>query len=138
MATSSKFDLSASSDRPPYPSGPRGLYGGPSLDRSGSFRESMDSPILSSFPSMSKNSFRVTQGNIKNFFECLHFDPESVGSDNKVQVLGEIKRIANVVLGSLQDGSASGSLKGRLLSSLSQEDLKKTKAALQEGSDEAR
>ena len=138
MATSIKFDLSASSDRPPSPSDPRGLYGGISLDRSGSFRESMDSPILSSLPSMSRSSFRVTHRDIQGFFECLHFDPESVGSCNRFQLSGEIKRITNDVLGNLHDGSASGSLKGRLQSSLSHEELKKTKAALQDGCDEAR
>ncbi|KAL8160885.1 hypothetical protein V2J09_012374 [Rumex salicifolius] len=137
MATSSKFDLSAGSERPSYPSGPRGLYGGTSLDRSGSFRESMDNQILSSLPSMSRSNFRVTQGDVQSYFECLHFDPECVGSE-KFQRLGELKKIANVISGILQDGSASGSIKEKLLSSISHEDVKKAKASLQESCDQAR
>lgn len=132
MAASRKFDISASPDRPPYTSGLRVMYGGTSLDRSTSFRESMENPVLS------RSSLRVTQGDIQRFFQSLYFDPEVVGPENKFQQLVELRKAVNIILATSQDNSASGSIRGRLISSSSHEDLKKTKAVLQESSNEAR
>ena len=84
MAKSSKFDLSSGSpDRPLFTSGQRGAHLAAQLDRSGSFRETMESQILSSLPSMSRGSSVVAQGDISNFFQCLRFDPKVVAAEHK-------------------------------------------------------
>ncbi|KAH7519238.1 hypothetical protein FEM48_Zijuj08G0014700 [Ziziphus jujuba var. spinosa] len=135
MATSSKFDLSSGSpDRPLYVSGQRGSHIAASLDRSGSFRESMENPILSSLPNMSRSTSTVTQGDVISFLQQSPFDPKEHMSIHK----GDFKGHMNVVLGISPDKSPSGSIKGKLLPSPSPEDIKRVKAGLRETSAKAR
>lgn len=132
MASSSKFDLSSSSpDRPLYTSGQRGSYTATSLDRSGSFRDSMENPILSSLPSMSRSSSSVTQGDLMNFFQCLRFDQKMVSPDHKLHRQAILKRLGSA-LGISSDDSPSGSSKAKLLPSPSPDELKRFKAGLRE------
>ncbi|GMH16532.1 hypothetical protein Nepgr_018373 [Nepenthes gracilis] len=138
LCCSSKFlSCAASPDRPSYSTGQRGSYGGTSLERSGSFRESMENPILSSLPSMSRSSAAVTHDDVTSFFQCLRLDPKSVAADYKLHRQGGFKRILGVALGISQDDSPS-SLKGKLLSSASPENLKKARADVRLSSDKAR
>lgn len=138
MASSGKFDLSsASPDRPLYNSAQRGgSYTGASLDRSSSFRENMENPILSSLPSMSRSTSTVTQTDVTNFLQCLRFDPKAMATEHKFNRYGDFKRLASAVIGS-PDESPSGSLKGKLLNS-SPDDLKRLRAGLRESSIKAR
>lgn len=139
MATSSKFDLSSGSpDRPLYVGGQRGSHIAASLDRSGSFRESIENPILSSLPSMSRSTSTVSPGDVTSFFQHLRFDLKLVASEHKSIRQGDFKRHLNVVLGISPDESPSGSMKGKLLPSPSPEDIKRVKAGLRESSIKAR
>lgn len=134
MASSGKFDLSSvSPDRPLYNSAQRGSYTAASLDRSSSFRENMENPILSSLPSMSRSNSTVTQMDVTNFLQCLRFDPKSMAAEHKFNRHGDFKRLASAVLGS----SDESPLKGKLLNS-SPEDLKRLKAGLRESTIKAR
>ncbi|GAB2218097.1 hypothetical protein Droror1_Dr00001315 [Drosera rotundifolia] len=137
MAASGKFDISASPDRPLGSSGQRGSFSSASFDRSGSFRESMGNPMLSSLPSMSRSSSAVTQDDVTSFFQCLRFDPKSIAADCKLYRQGELKRTLSAALGFPQDDSPSASLKGKLLPSSSDE-LKKAKSGLRESVSKAR
>ncbi|KAA8523278.1 hypothetical protein F0562_009701 [Nyssa sinensis] len=133
MAASSKFDLSsASPDRPLYTQ--RASYAAATLDRSGSFRENMENPILSALPSMSRSSSTVTQGEVTNFLQCLRFDPKSMATDHK---RGDFKQLSSAALGLPPDDSPSGSSKGKLPSP-SPEELKRLKAGLRESLMKAR
>ncbi|KAJ9551270.1 hypothetical protein OSB04_015315 [Centaurea solstitialis] len=137
MASSGKFDLSSSSPgRPLYTSGKRGSHTASSMERSTSFRESMDNPILSSLPSMSRSTINVSQGDVTNFFQCLRFDLKSMAAEYKCNRHGDFKRLANAAL-CASDDSPSGSLKGKLPSS-SPEDLKRFKVGLRESTIKAR
>ncbi|KAK6941351.1 hypothetical protein RJ641_026728, partial [Dillenia turbinata] len=127
MAASGKFDLaSGSPDRPLYASGPRGSCAASSLDRAGSFREAVESPILSSLPSMSRKSSIPTAGEVTSFFQCLRFDPKLVAADLRPHRLGEFKRLGTVALGISTDDAYSVSLKGKP----PVEDLKRFKSGL--------
>ncbi|KAF5743069.1 hypothetical protein HS088_TW09G01131 [Tripterygium wilfordii] len=138
MATSSKFDMSSGSpDRPLYANGQRGSNLAISIDRSVSFRESVENPILASLPNMSRSSSCVTQGDAVNFFQCLRFDPKVVAADHKSNRQGDLKRHINVAFGSLDD-SASVSLKGKLLPSPIPEEIKRVRDGLRESSVKAR
>ncbi|GAB2267741.1 hypothetical protein Dimus_002722 [Dionaea muscipula] len=137
MAASSKFDLSASPDRPLGSTGQRGSFAGASFDRSGSFRDSMENPMLSSLPSMSRSSSAVTQDDVTSFFQCLRFDPKSIGADYKFNRQSELKRVLSVALGFSQDDSPSTSSKGKIISS-SPEELKKAKVVVRESISKAR
>ncbi|XP_071696844.1 uncharacterized protein [Rutidosis leptorrhynchoides] len=137
MVSSGKFDLSSvSPDRPIYNSGQRGSYAAASLDRSSSFRENMENPILSSLPSMSRSTSNVTQVDVTNFFQCLRFDPKSMATEHKFNRHGDFRRLAGAVVGS-PDASPSGSLKGKNPNS-PPDDLKRLKTGLRESTIKAR
>lgn len=140
MATSSKFDISSSSpDRPLYISGQRGSHIAAQMDRSSSFRESMDNPILSSLPNMSRSTSTLTQGDVVNFFNCLRFDPKVVASEHKSLRQWDFKRHVHVALGISPDESPSGPTKGKMLpSSLAPDEAKRARAALRESVVKAR
>jgi hypothetical protein len=133
MATSSKFDMpSGSPDRPSYTSGQRGSHIAGPLDRSGSFRESMENPILSSLPNMLRSSSAVTQGDVVSFFQCLRFDPKALVTELKSSRQVEFKRYVGVALGISPDDSPSSSSKGKLQPSPIPEEIKRVKACLHE------
>ncbi|CAJ1975779.1 unnamed protein product [Sphenostylis stenocarpa] len=130
MATSTKFDISSSSpDRQLY-SGQRGSHIAPSLDRSGSFRESMENPILSSLPSMSRSSSAATQGDVVSFFNCVRFNLKLVAPEHKSNRQTDYKRLVSAALGISSDESPSSSAKGKQLSSLAPEDIKRLRDSL--------
>ena len=130
MATSTKFDISSSSpDRPLY-SGQRGSHIVPSLDRSGSFRESMESPILSSLPSMSRSNSSATQGDVVSFFNCVRFNLKLVAPEHKSNRQIDYKRLVGAAFGISPDESPSSSSKGKQLSSPVPEDIKRLRDSL--------
>ncbi|KAG2718056.1 hypothetical protein I3843_03G200500 [Carya illinoinensis] len=139
MATSSKFDIpSGSPDRPLYTSGQRGSHIAAALDRSVSFRESMENPILSALPNMSRSSSTVTQGDVVNFFQCIRFDPKVLAADHKSSRQVDFKRQVSLALSISPDDSSSGSSKGKLLPSPIPEEVKRVKAGLRESFVKAR
>lgn len=130
MATSSKFDPSSSSpDRPLHP-GQRGSHIAASLDRSGSFRESVENPILSTLPNMLRSSSPATRGDVDSFFNYVHFDPKSLTLEHKSNRQMDYKRHINTALGISPDESPSSSSKGKLLPSPVPEDMKRVKDVL--------
>ncbi|GLT45047.1 hypothetical protein SLA2020_189110 [Shorea laevis] len=139
MATSSKFDLSSSSpDRALYSSGQRVSHLASQLDRSSTFRESIETPILASLPNMSRSSSVVTQGDVSNFLHCLRFDTKAVAANHKSNRQGDFKKLLNVALGISADESPSGSSKGKLLSSPTPEEIKRVRHGLRESTIKAR
>ncbi|XP_039044251.1 uncharacterized protein LOC120183656 isoform X2 [Hibiscus syriacus] len=139
MAMSSKFELSSGSpDRPLYTSGQRGALLAAQLDRSSSFRETMENQILSSMPSMSRNSSVAAQGDVSSFFQCLRFDPKVVAADHKSNRQGDFKRHINVALGLSSDESPTLLSKGKLLPSPIPEEIKRVKAGLRDCAVKAR
>ncbi|XP_044463715.1 uncharacterized protein LOC123194538 isoform X2 [Mangifera indica] len=139
MAMSGKFDLfSGSPDRPLYSTGQRGSHLDAQLDRSGSFRESMENPILASLPNMSRGSSSVTQGDVSSFFQCLRFDPKDVVADHKSNRQGNFRQHMNSALGVSVDDSPNGLSKGRPLPCPVPEEIKRAKAGLRENSVKAR
>ncbi|KAH1131880.1 hypothetical protein J1N35_003258 [Gossypium stocksii] len=139
MATSSKFDLpSDSPDRPLYTSGQRGAHLAAQLDRSGSFRETLDNQIQSSLASMSRSTSLVAQGDVSNFFQCLRFDPKVVAADHKSSRQGDFKRHINAALGISTDEAPTLSSKGKLLPSPIPEEIKRVKTGLRDCSVKAR
>ncbi|KAL4571828.1 hypothetical protein LXL04_018593 [Taraxacum kok-saghyz] len=125
-----------SPDRPLYTSAQRGSYTtSSSLDRSSSFRDNMENPILSSLPSMSRSTTSsVTQVDVTNFLQCLRFDPKSMAHDHKFNRHGDFRRLASAVLGSPDESPSS---KGKFPNP-STDDLKRLKAGLRESTIKAR
>ncbi|XP_011093773.1 uncharacterized protein LOC105173644 isoform X2 [Sesamum indicum] len=139
MSASSKFDLSSGSpDRPLYTSGPRGSYSASSLDRSGSFRENIENPLLSSLPNMTRNGSSVTHGDVLNFFQCVRIDPKSMVVEHKLNRPAEFKRLASAAVGIPLEDSMPPSSKSKQLSSPSLEDLRRLKSGVRESGTKAR
>jgi hypothetical protein len=138
MAASTKFDVSSTSpDRPLY-TGQRGSHIATSLDRSGSFRESLENPILSSLPNMPRSSSSASQGDVNSFFSCVRFDPKLVALDHKSNRPMDYKRHVSAALGISPDESPSSYAKGKQLTSPVPEDIKRLRDGLHANSRRAR
>ncbi|KAL0333744.1 UNVERIFIED_CONTAM: hypothetical protein Sangu_1530600 [Sesamum angustifolium] len=138
MSASGHLDLSSRSpDRPLCASRHRGSYRPLSLDRSGSFRENMENPLLSSLPNMSRSSSSVTQGDVCNFFQCLRFDPKSMVVEHKLNTPREFKRLASAAIGIPLEDSLPASSKSKQASP-SLDDLRRLKSGLRESGTKAR
>ncbi|KAH6779118.1 hypothetical protein C2S52_010355 [Perilla frutescens var. hirtella] len=139
MSASSKFDLaSGSPDRPLYASGHRGSYGAAALDRSGSFRENMENPLLSSLPNMTRSNSSVTPGDVLNFLHCLRVDPKSMVVEHKLNRPAEFKRLASAAIGMPLEDSLPASSKNKHLTSPSLDDLRRLKSSVQKSGSKAR
>lgn len=139
MSSSSKFDISSSSpDRPSYASGHRGSYGAASLDRSGSFRENLENPLLSSLPNMTRSNSSVTQNDVLNFFHCVRVDPKSMVVDHKLNRPADFNRLANAAVGMRLEDALPTSSKSKHLTSLSLDDLRRLRSGVRESGTKAR
>lgn len=106
------------------------------MDKSGSFRESMDTSGASSLPAVLRKS-AIAQTNVLNFFHCLQFDSKLLALDHKSNCQGDLKRSVAVALGFSPDSPANV-LKGKLVALPSLEELKRVKLGLREYSGKAR
>ncbi|KAK4775246.1 hypothetical protein SAY86_010181 [Trapa natans] len=138
MPSSSKLDLSSGSpDKQLYVSGhcrPQAMI---PMDRSGSFRESMETSPASSLHAVPRNSSVIAQTDVLNFFQCLPFDSKLLALDHKSNRQGDLKRNVAVALGCSPDSPAN-ILKGKLVALPSPEELKRVKLGLRESSSKAR
>ncbi|KAH0745509.1 hypothetical protein KY285_007166 [Solanum tuberosum] len=107
MAGNGRFNLTpASSDSGfvgSYTNGPKGSYMGPSMDRSGSFRESSDTRIFGSGKGASRGTGAVV-GDLPSLSQCLMLEP-IVMSDQKYTRSGELRRILGFTVGSTSENS---------------------------------
>ncbi|KAF1892414.1 hypothetical protein Lal_00010879 [Lupinus albus] len=130
MAASSKFDLSSRSpDRPLY-NGQRGSYIAAALDRSGSFRESVENPVLSSLPNTSRSSSSTTQGDVMSFFNYVRFNKKLVDPEHKSNRQTDYKWHISAALGIPPDVSPSTSAKSKQFPSPVPEDITQIKDGL--------
>ncbi|XP_042055505.1 uncharacterized protein LOC121800028 isoform X1 [Salvia splendens] len=138
MSASRKFDISSSPDRPLYASGHRGSFGTASLDRSGSFRENLENPLLSSLPSMTRSNASVTQNDVVNFFHCVRVDPKSMVVDHKLNRPADFKRLASAAVGMPLEDFLPSSSKSKHLTSPALDDLRRLKSGVRESGTKAR
>lgn len=113
--------------------GQRGSYSGASLERSGSFRESIDSRVLSSGVGGNKTISPVTSAETPSPSQVLILDFLSLG-DQKYPRAGELRRVIGV---SLEDHSF-GVVQSKPLTPAAAEELKRFKASVSETTSKAR
>ncbi|XP_013714523.1 uncharacterized protein BNAC01G08670D isoform X2 [Brassica napus] len=134
MSAPGKFDYSSGGpDRPLY----RSNLASP-MERSSSFRETMEHPVSSSHASMLRTTSPLAQTDVTNFFQCLRFDPKVVAADHKSIRQGDFKRHVNIALGIQGDESPSTTPRGKLTPSPITEEIKRLKAGLRENNVKAR
>ncbi|XP_020678371.1 uncharacterized protein LOC110096662 isoform X1 [Dendrobium catenatum] len=138
MVGSTRAELASSSlDGPAfasgYPSGPRGSYSSPSLERSGSFRESLENRLMASASGTSRNASASLD--IPSLSQYLPLEPFSTSELNlKYSRQGELRR----ALGVSVEEHSFGSLQSKTLPQIASEDLKRFKASVLETSNRAR
>ncbi|CAL0327877.1 unnamed protein product [Lupinus luteus] len=130
MAASSKFGLSSRSPERPLYTGQRVSHITASLDRSGSIRDSIENPILSSLPNMSRSSSSATQEDVMSFFNYVRFDQKLAAPEHKSNHQTDYKQHISAALGIPPDESPSTSAKSKQLLSPVLEDIKRIKDGL--------
>lgn len=133
MAGNGRFNLTpASSDSGfvgNYTNGPKGSYTGPTMERSGSFRESSDTRIFGSGKGASRGTGAV-MGDLPSLSQCLMLEP-IVMSDQKYTRSGELRRILGYTVGSTSENPyGAAHLKSSL--HLSMDELKKFRDSVAE------
>ncbi|KAJ0973415.1 hypothetical protein J5N97_021374 [Dioscorea zingiberensis] len=114
-----------------YTTGQRGSYSGASLDRSGSFRESLENRIMASGPGAARTSSPMID--VPPPSQYLLLDVISM-SEQKYTRAGELRRVLGV---SLEEHSF-GSVQSKPIPPIALEELKRFKASLLESSLRAR
>ncbi|CAA7405370.1 unnamed protein product [Spirodela intermedia] len=113
--------------------GQRGSYSGASLERSGSFRESIDSRVLSSGAGGNRTTSPVTAAEIPSPSQFLILDFLSLG-DQKYSRAGELRR----VIGVSPEDHSFGIVQSKPLTPAAAEELKRFKASVSETTSKAR
>ncbi|CAL9202583.1 unnamed protein product [Musa hybrid cultivar] len=114
-----------------YHNGQRGTYSGSGLERSGSFRESLESRILVTGPSTSRNT--ASSAEIPHLLQYLSLEHFSM-SEHKYSRSGELRRVLGVTV----EEHSFGSVQSKLLPPIASEDLKRFRASIFESSTRAR
>ncbi|XP_010912280.1 uncharacterized protein [Elaeis guineensis] len=123
--------LDASTFATTYPSGQRGTYSASNLERSGSFRESLENRIMVSGTGTSRNAAPSME--IPPVSQYLTLEPISM-SEQKYSRSGELRR----VLGLTVEEHSFGSVQSKPLPPIASEELKRFKASVLESSTRAR
>ncbi|XP_064953129.1 uncharacterized protein LOC135606188 isoform X3 [Musa acuminata AAA Group] len=114
-----------------YHNGQRGTYSGSGLERSGSFRESLESRILVTGPGTSRNT--ASSAEIPHLLQYLSLEHFSM-SEHKYSRSGELRRVLGVTV----EEHSFGSVQSKLLPPIASEDLKRFRASIFESSTRAR
>ncbi|KAJ8557617.1 hypothetical protein K7X08_003242 [Anisodus acutangulus] len=134
MAGNGRFNLtSASSDSGfvgNYTNGPKGSYTGPTMDRSGSFRESSDTRIFGSGKSASRGTGTVV-GDLPSLSQCLMLEPIVMG-DQKYTRSGELRRMLGFTVGSTSEDNSFGAAHLKSSLHVSMEELKRFRDSVAE------
>lgn len=137
MVGSTRAELASSSldgsSFPGYQSLSRGAYASPSLERSGSFRDSLENRLMASASGASRNASPSLDN--PPLSQYLSLEPFSTSELNlKYSRQGELRR----ALGVSVEEHSFGSLQSKILPPIASEELKRFKASVLETSTRAR
>ncbi|MCL7035545.1 hypothetical protein MKW94_029911 [Papaver nudicaule] len=107
MAGSTRFELASGNNEGTafpanYVNGQRGNCSGPNLDRSGSFRDGIESRLLGSGPASSRGNNGPLSAELPQLSQFLSLEMISIG-DQKFTRSGELRRVLGVSLGSTSE-----------------------------------
>ncbi|KAG9458950.1 hypothetical protein H6P81_003458 [Aristolochia fimbriata] len=140
MAGSTRFELASGSPEgsafnATYTNGQRANYGGPTLDRSGSFREGIDNRMLTSGPSTSRGG--PTSMEMPPLTQYLTLEMFTLAEPKFTRSV-ELRRILGASLGVTSEDHPFGSALVKPLSPLVTEELKRFRMSLLETSIKAK
>ncbi|XP_021730540.1 uncharacterized protein LOC110697476 [Chenopodium quinoa] len=141
MAGNAKFELSSASPdnsgfSGSYSNGQRSSYAGPTLDRSGSFREGSDGRNYSSGSGTSKMN-ASPMADLPPLSQCLVLEPITMGDLKNIRA-GELKRALGYSFGNASEDNSLGAGHAKPPPNSATEELKRLKAGVYEGSLKAR
>ncbi|XP_057471533.1 uncharacterized protein LOC130760299 isoform X2 [Actinidia eriantha] len=140
MVGNTRVELTSGSPEPGYvanyPNGSRGNYPGPSLDRSGSFREAGESRMFGSGASVARVSGPM-MGNLPPLSQCLMLEP-IIMSDQKHIRSGELRRVLGFSVGSALEDNSFGAAHPRPSPLMPLEELKRYKESILDANNKAR
>uniref|UniRef100_A0A5B7A6R6 Uncharacterized protein n=1 Tax=Davidia involucrata TaxID=16924 RepID=A0A5B7A6R6_DAVIN len=140
MAGNARFELTSGSPEPGfvgnYPNGQRGNYPGPSLDRSGSFREGGESRLYNSGTGMSRGGGAL-MGDLPPLSQCLMLEPMMMG-DQKYTRAGELRRVLGFSIGSALEDNSFGAAHSKPPPPVAMDELKRYKTSVLDGCIKAR
>ncbi|XP_052198916.1 uncharacterized protein LOC127806014 isoform X2 [Diospyros lotus] len=140
MAGTSRFELTSGSSDPSFVSnnsnGSRGNHAGPSLDRSGSFREGGENRMFGPVTSASRVSGAVV-GNLPPLSKCLMLEPIVFGGQMCTRS-GELRRVLGFSVGSASEENSFGAAHPRLSPPGVMEELKRYKESIIDVNNKAR
>lgn len=130
MAGNPRFELSSTSPDSNFHGNyaQRGAYSGPSLDRSGSFREGSDVRTLNSGKGTPRGSGPST-GDVSTLSQCLMLEPIAMG-DPKYPRSGELRRVLGFSGGSTSEDNSFGATHLRNSPPVAVEELKRFRASV--------
>ncbi|CAI9773973.1 unnamed protein product [Fraxinus pennsylvanica] len=110
-----------------YQNGPRGSYSGPSLNRSGSFREGAESRMLGSGKATSRGT-AMSAGDVSSLSQCLMLEPIVMG-DQKYPRSDELRRIIGSSVGNSSEDNSFGAVHLKTSPPVVMEELKRFRAS---------
>lgn len=136
---STRFELTSNSPESSvltssYPNGQRASYTGPSLDRSGSFRENIENRTLTSGSTTSRGTSLVEMPPLA---QSLVLEQFSLG-EQKFTRLAELRRVLGLPLGTTSEDLSVGPVHSKPPFPVSAEELRRFKASVLDTSTKAR
>lgn len=132
MAENARFELTSSGSEPGfvgnYPNGQRGNHSGPSLARSGSFREGTESRMFGSGIGMSRGRATLT-GDLPQLSHCLTLEPIIIGNQ-KYTRSGELRRVMGYSVGSTSEDNSFGAAHLKHSPPMAMEELKRFRSSV--------
>ncbi|KAL2943109.1 Guanine nucleotide-binding protein-like alpha-11 subunit [Bienertia sinuspersici] len=134
MAGNAKFELSSVSPDDSgfsgnYSNGPRSNYGGPNLDRSGSFREGSDGRSFSSGSGSSKAA-ALSMAELPPLSQYLVLEPITMGDPKNIKT-ADLRRALSSSLGNVSEDTSFGAVHSK--NSLTTDELKRFRAGVHDG-----
>ncbi|KAM7532274.1 hypothetical protein LguiB_035684 [Lonicera macranthoides] len=132
MAVNARFELTSSGSEPAfvgnYPNGQRGNHSGPSLARSGSFREGTEGRMFGSGIGMSRGSATLA-GDLPLLSNCLTLEPIIIGNQ-KYTWSGELRRVMGYSVGSTSEDNSFGAAHLKHSPPMAMEELKRFRSSV--------
>ncbi|CAA0814375.1 Unknown protein [Striga hermonthica] len=127
MGGNTRFELTSASPETSYYEGQRG-YSTPTLDRSTSFRESVDNKYVASGKANSRGTVS-TSGDVTTLSQCLMLEPIAI-NDQKHARSGDLRRVLGFSVGSNSEDNSFGAAHLKNSSPGAVDELKRLRASV--------
>ncbi|KAK3029260.1 hypothetical protein RJ639_039105 [Escallonia herrerae] len=136
MAGCTRFEVTSASSEPVFANGQRGSHSGPHLDRSGSFREGVESRMLGSGVGTCRGSGALA-GDLPTLSHSLMLEPIVLG-DQEYTRSGELRMVMGCSVGSTLEDNSFGAAHLKPSPPMAMEELKRLRSSVADTCTKAR